>query len=305
MPTTTKINLTVVGSLALDTVATPSAKHTDVLGGSVSYACAAAALFTKPGMVGVAGSDFPEHHRQTLQKRGIDLTGLQQVAGKTFRWSGEYEADMNSRRTLATHLNVFENFNPRLPTAYRHCRVLFLANIHPELQLHVLSQVKRPALVAADTMDLWINTARPNLIRLLAKVDMLLINDDEARALTGTLGLAEAARKISAMGPRYVLIKKGEHGCLLFDGNSFTLLPAYPLARITDTTGAGDSFAGGMLGYLSARPRINADAVRDAMLHGTITASFAVESFSIDRMAGLTGHEFNRRLSDFKKMLAF
>ena len=305
MPTNTKINLTVVGSLALDTVATPSAKHTDVLGGSVSYACAAAALFTKPGMVGVAGSDFPAHHRQTLQKRGIDLTGLQQVAGKTFRWSGEYEADMNSRRTLATHLNVFENFNPQLPPAYRHCRVLFLANIHPELQLHVLSQVKRPALVAADTMDLWINTARPNLIRLLNKVDMLLINDDEARALTGTLGLAEAAHKISDMGPRYVLIKKGEHGSLLFDGKSFTLLPAYPLARIADTTGAGDSFAGGMLGYLSARPRINAEAVRDAMLHGTITASFAVESFSIDRMAGLTGSEFNRRLSDFKKMLAF
>ncbi len=304
MPATSKINLTVVGSLALDTVSTPAAKRADVLGGSVSYACAAAALFVKPGLVGVAGADFPARHRRALQRRGIDLAGLQQVAGKTFRWSGEYEKDLNSRRTLATHLNVFADFNPQLPAAYRRCRVLFLANIHPELQLHVLSQVQRPALVAADTMDFWINTARRNLARLIARVDMLLINDAEARALTGAFGLADAARKISAMGPRYVLIKQGEHGCLLYAGGALLLLPAFPLAKIVDTTGAGDSFAGGMLGYLAACPQINAAAVRAAMLYGTISASFAVESFSIDRLAGLTRREFNRRLADFKKMLA-
>lgn len=304
MPAKSKIKLTVVGSLALDTIATPAATRKDVLGGSVSYACAAAALFTKAGMVGVAGTDFPRRHRLTLQRRGIDLAGLQQVAGQTFRWSGEYAADLNSRRTLATHLNVFANFNPQLPAAYRQCRVLFLANIHPELQLHVLSQVQRPALVAADTMDFWINSARRNLQRLIARVDMLLINDAEARALTGSLNLAQAARKIAAMGPRYVLIKQGEHGCMLLAGGGILLLPAFPLAKIVDTTGAGDAFAGGMLGYLAACPHINAAAVRTAMLYGTIAASFAVESFSIDRLAKLTRREFNRRLADFRKMLA-
>ena len=303
MPAKSKIDLTVVGSLALDTVATPAATRKDVLGGSVSYACAAAALFTKAGMVGVAGTDFPRRHRLTLQRRGIDLAGLQQVAGRTFRWSGEYAADLNSRRTLATHLNVFANFNPQLPAAYRQCRVLFLANIHPELQLHVLSQVQRPALVAADTMDFWINSARRNLQRLIARVDMLLINDAEARALTGSLNLAQAARKIAAMGPRYVLIKQGEHGCMLLAGGGILLLPAFPLAKIVDTTGAGDAFAGGMLGYLAACPRINAAAARTAMLYGAIAASFAVESFSIDRLAKLTRREFNRRLADFRKML--
>ncbi len=304
MPATSKINLTVVGSLALDTVATPTATRQDVLGGSVSYACAAAALFTQAGMVGVAGSDFPTRYRLALQRRGIDLAGLQQIPGKTFRWSGAYEADLNNRRTLATHLNVFADFNPQLPVAYRRCRVLFLANIHPELQLHVLSQAQRPALVAADTMDFWINTARRNLVRLIARVDMLLINDAESRALTGARSLADAARKISALGPRYVLIKQGENGCMLWTAAGILLLPAYPLAKIVDTTGAGDSFAGGMLGYLAACPRINAAAVRAAMLYGTIAASFAVESFSIDRLAGLTRREFNRRLADFKKMLA-
>ncbi|MCA1807895.1 MAG: PfkB family carbohydrate kinase [Lentisphaerae bacterium] len=301
--TAKKINLTVVGSIALDTITTTKASRREVLGGSTTYACAAAALFTRPGMVGVVGEDFPVKHKQKLQRRGIDLAGLQQVPGRTFRWSGVYAADMNNRSTLSTELNVFADFSPQLPDAYQKSRVLFLANIHPDLQLEVLRQVRQPALVAADTMDLWINTAKRNLRRLIGKVHMLLINDSEARALTGCGSLLDAARKINTWGPRYVLIKKGEHGCMLVTKSQLALLPAFPVQKVVDPTGAGDSFAGGMLGYLSTANKIDEATVREAMLYGTVAASFSVESFSLEKLAVLPRSELLRRLRQFRGML--
>ncbi|MBN1675404.1 MAG: sugar kinase [Kiritimatiellae bacterium] len=299
------MQLVVVGSVGLDTVETPAARRADVLGGSVSYACAAASFFTRVGMVGVVGSDFPDQGLAVYERFGIDLNGLQRAAGKTFRWSGVYERDMNARRTLSTELNVFAAFQPDLPAAYRATPYLFLANISPELQLHVLGQAERPRFTAADTMDLWIETARDSLMALIAKVNMLTLNDTEARQLTGESSLVRAARTVLGWGPDFVVIKKGEHGSMLFSNSGLSVLPAFPLEAVSDPTGAGDTFAGGFMGFLAREGRIDEAGVRRAMAFGSVVASFCVERFSLERMQELTEPEIRQRFEQFRRMVSF
>ena len=298
-----KPEIVIVGSLAYDNVATPFAARKNALGGSVSYACAAASFFTKCGMVAVAGNDFLRASSAKLRKFGIDLRGLQIIKGKTFRWSGVYEKDFNNRRTLCTRLNVFQSFMPELPGEYRKSPFLFLANIAPELQAHVLDQIDSPSFVMVDTMDLWINTARAALLKLIKKVDLLLLNDSEARHLSGEHHLVAAAHKLLRLGPRYLIIKKGEHGSMLISRDNKFLLPAFPVADVIDPTGAGDSFAGGFIGYLAAQKIISDSAIRRAMIYGTITASFTVEAFSIDKLSAITRNDVNMRAAEFLRMV--
>jgi len=302
------MSVLVVGSIALDTIKTPIEEHADLLGGSASYAAVAASFFAPVNLVGVVGNDFPPAHVELFKNRRIDIDGLQIVEGKTFRWSGEYMWDLNTRETRSVELNVFEHFTPKLPGAYGETPIVLLANIAPSLQHHVLDQVKSPKFIIADTMDLWINIAKDELLALLERVDMLILNDGEARQLTGDTSLIRAARKIREMGPRIVAIKKGEHGCLLFgpDGGFFSC-PAYPLEDIHDPTGAGDTFAGGLAGYLSAEngSEITFDKLRKAVVHGSVLASFNVEKFSLERLRTVTPDDISERYRLFQLMSHF
>jgi sugar/nucleoside kinase (ribokinase family) len=297
------IDVVVVGSVGLDDIATPVERRRGLLGGSVTYACAAASFFSRVGMVGVVGNDFPAAGIDAYRRFGIDIEGLQQVRGKTFRWSGEYDADMINRRTLKTELNVFERFQPELPDRYRDAPYVLLGNISPELQLHVLEQTRRPAFVLADTMDLWINVARDALMDVIGRVHMLALNDAEARLLTGKHSIRQAAAQIQGLGPRYVVIKKGEHGSMLVAGDKLFLFPAFPLDAVRDPTGAGDMFAGAFLGALAKSGRTSLPAVREALLMGAVVASFGVETFSLDRLLELTPREIGRRLAELKRMI--
>ncbi len=297
------VSLVIVGSIGLDTISTPVERREEVLGGSVSFACAAASFFSTTGMVGVVGDDFPPAYAALYERFGIDLAGLQRVPGKTFRWEGEYSTDMNDRRTLRTELNVFADFSPKLPEAYRTSPFLFLANISPELQSHVLGEMKAPKFVAADTMDLWINTARPALERVIRSVHLLTLNDSEARMFSGEHNLIKAAACVRAMGPTYVVIKKGEHGAMLFGPAGTFMVPAFPLEAVLDPTGAGDTFAGGMMGALAALGRTDEAAVRLAMVYGSVVASFGVERFSLERLADLTRADIESRTAAFRKMI--
>ncbi len=297
------IKLVIVGSLALDTIETVAEMREELLGGSVSYACAAASFFMRSGMVAVAGSDFPPEHLELYKTFNIDMEGLEQVEGKTFRWSGRYEQDMNQRSTISTELNVFAEFSPKLPESYSVSPFILLGNIQPSLQLNVLEQARNARFVVADTMDIWINGANEELMELIAKVNMLTLNDSEAKLLTGKGDLLSAAASIHEMGPEYVLIKKGEHGALLSSGAGIFLSPAFPLRAVNDPTGAGDTFAGAMMGYLAACGEVNDANVREAIMRGTIVASFGVEEFSLDRLARLEVKEIAGRLDDFRKML--
>lgn len=299
-----KVSLVVVGSVALDTVETPRARRRDILGGSVSYACTAAAFFGSVGMVGVVGRDFPAANIRRYRKCGIDVSGLRREEGETFRWSGVYEENMNNRRTLSTELNVFADFRPSLPGPYRESPFLFLANISPELQYHVLGEMKKPRFVVADTMDLWIRTTRRPLMKVIAGVDLITLNDSEARLLTGRTNLPDAARRILAMGPRYVIVKKGEHGAALFSAGSMFILPAYPVDNVVDPTGAGDTFAGGFMGSLVRAGSTDSRAVREAMVYGTVLASFAVGAFSIDGLTRLTRRDIESRAAEFRRMIS-
>ncbi len=293
----------VVGSVALDTVKTPFEEHADLLGGSASYAAVGASFFSPVNLVGVVGDDFPEEHVEFFKSRKIDLTGLQIVPGKTFRWSGEYMLDMNVRETRSVALNVFEHFNPVLPAAYKKPSLALLANIGPNLQNHVLDQMERPKFVIADTMDLWINIALDELKRLLKRVDMLILNDSEARLLTQETSLIRAGMKIQALGPKFVALKKGEHGCLLFGQNGdFFSCSAYPLEDVHDPTGAGDTFAGGLAGHLAANTKgdVNFAALRKAVVFGSVLASYNVEQFSLERMRSLTDGDIAARYESFK-----
>jgi sugar/nucleoside kinase (ribokinase family) len=296
------VQLAVVGSIGLDTIETENARKVDILGGSVSYACAAASFFTPTGMVGVVGTDFPESHVEVYRGFGIDLRGLQTAEGKTFRWSGVYEKDMNNRRTLSTDLNVFGSFMPRLPEEYTKAPFLFLANISPELQLHVLSQTRSAKFVAADTMDLWINIAPHPLMEVISAVDLLTLNESEARLITGEGNLVRAAKKILEWGPGYVAIKKGEHGAMLFSKSGVFVVPAYPLEMVHDPTGAGDTFAGGFMGALSETGEVNDAAIRKAMVYGSVVASFGVEDFSLARLRTLSRSEIEYRFDDFRRL---
>jgi cytidine kinase len=301
------MSVLIVGSIALDTVKTPVEEHADLLGGSALYAALGASFFSPVRLVGVVGDDFPASEFEFWKARKIDSEGVQRASGKTFRWSGEYSWDLNTRETRSVALNVFENYQPALPESYRDTDFVLLANIAPALQGHVLDQMKRPRFVVADTMDLWIEIARPALDTLLPRVDLLILNDSEAREMTKETSLIKAGRRIRRSGPRYVAIKKGEHGALLFGENEFFSCGAYPLEDIHDPTGAGDTFAGGMAGYLAgnAKDRVTFSDLRKAMIYGSVMASFSVEAFSLERLRRLTMEEIRDRYEVFRSMSQF
>jgi sugar/nucleoside kinase (ribokinase family) len=301
------MSLLVVGSIALDTVKTPVEEHADLVGGSASYAAVGASFFSPVKLVGVVGKDFPQSEFDFWKSRKIDIDGVQRVDGKTFRWSGEYAWDLNTRETRSVALNVFEHFKPKLPESYRKTDFVLLANIAPSLQSHVLDQMEKPRFVVADTMDLWIETTRSDLDVLLPRVDLLILNDSEARQITKETSLIKAGRKIQKMGPRYVAIKKGEHGALLFgEKNEFFSCGAYPLEDIHDPTGAGDTFAGGMAGYLAGTvTKVNFTDLRKAVIYGSVLASFTVEAFSLERLRKLSMDEIKERYETFKLMSQF
>ena len=289
------MNVLVVGSTALDSIKTPSRVKPRLLGGSASHAAVAASFFAPVQLVGVVGDDFPRRYLKLFRKCHLCLAGLQTLSGKTFHWSGEYEINMNNRRTLKTELGVFENFQPDLPESYRRTPFVLLGNIAPKLQHHVLDQLHKPRFVMADTMDLWLNIAKPDLLRLLPRVDALVLNDSEARLLTGLDNIVAAIKAIHRLGPPYVILKKGEHGAILSGPKGLFLAPAFPLAKVVDPTGAGDSFAGATLGYLASQPGSIADNIRRALIYGATVASFWCEDFGLARAAKLTRNEINRR----------
>jgi sugar/nucleoside kinase (ribokinase family) len=301
------MSVLVVGSIAIDTVKTPVEEHSELLGGSASYAALAASFFSPVRLVGIVGDDFPNSEFDFWKSRKIDTQGVQRVTGKTFRWSGEYSWDLNTRQTRSIDLNVFEEFKPELPETYRETDFVLLANIAPSLQTHVLDRMERPRFVIADTMDLWIQTTRPDLDALLRRVDLLILNDSEAREMTRQTSLIKAGRCIQKMGPVHVAIKKGEHGALLFgEGDRFFSCGAYPLEDIHDPTGAGDTFAGGMAGYLAGTvKKVHFNDLRRAMIYGSVLASFCVEAFSLERLRTLSIEEITTRYEMFKLMSQF
>ncbi|MBS0209614.1 MAG: sugar kinase [Planctomycetes bacterium] len=299
------MSLLVVGSVALDNVETPSARRDNVLGGSAVHFSYAASFFSKVHLVGAVGEDWPAEHTQLLSGRGIDVSGLNVVpGGKTFRWTGKYQPNMNDRETLEVHLNVLGTFDPNVPDHYRKCKYLFLGNGSPTWQLKVREQLPNAALTMADTMDLWINIQRDELNALLRRIDGLVLNDHEAKLLTDEENLVAAGRRVLELGPRFVVVKKGEHGSIFFSRDETYVLPAFPTARVVDPTGAGDSFAGGLMGYLAEQDKIDGKTMKQALAYGTVTASFNVEDFSLDRLRGLSRADIDRRLEDYRRMLA-
>jgi sugar/nucleoside kinase (ribokinase family) len=300
-----ELDLLIVGSVALDTVETRWGKRERILGGSASFASTAASFFTRPSLCAVVGEDFPEPHLDFLRSRGVGLDGLERAPGKTFFWNGRYAADFKSRETLETQLNVFAGFRPKLPPSLREPRLLFLGNIHPSLQLEVLAQVEKPRLTACDTMNLWISTTPKELRDLLARVDVVLLNDEEVLQLSGEHDLLRAARAVLAMGPASVVVKRGDAGALLFHGERLFVAPAFPLDKVVDPTGAGDSFAGGFMGALAALGQLGHPDLRMAMIVGSTIASFAVEDFSLDRFRHLTVEEIQERYTAFRELTEF
>ena len=299
------MEILVVGSVAFDTVETPFGRGNDILGGSATYFSTAASFFTGVQLVAVVGEDFPAEHRAFLAARNIDLTGLQVAPGRTFRWKGRYGFDLNEAQTLETQLNVFEGFRPDLPGNFRDAEVVFLANIDPELQLEVVHQVRRPRIIACDTMNFWIAGKREALLRTLGKVDILIINEGETRQLANQANLVKAARTILALGPKTLVVKRGEYGVLVFGEHSVFSIPAYPLEEVFDPTGAGDTFAGGFIGYLAATGNFSDAAIRKATVFGSVMASFTVEDFSLDRLRSLSWPEIEERFRLFQALTAF
>jgi sugar/nucleoside kinase (ribokinase family) len=300
------MSLLVVGSVALDAIETPFGSVTDTLGGSANFFSASASLFCGVQVVGVVGSDYPVTELKFLAERGVDLSGVEQVEGESFRWSGVYSYDLNSRETRETRLGVFANFKPRIPDAFRAAQWVFLGNIDPDLQHEVLDQVKAPKLVACDTMNYWISGRQRNsLLSLLKRVDVLLVNDTEARELSGDHNLLRAARWIQARGPRMVVIKKGEHGAILYAEKFAFFAPGYPLEEVFDPTGAGDAFAGGFMGYLARTGSLDPANLRRAMVYGSTLGSYAVEKFGLDRLRDLTIDEIQERVASFRELTAF
>jgi sugar/nucleoside kinase (ribokinase family) len=299
------MSLLVVGSVALDSLETPFGRREDVLGGSASYFSACASFFGPTRLVAVVGEDFPEEHVRFLAGRGVDLAGLARRPGRTFRWKGRYEFDLNTAHTLDTQLNVFAEFRPELPSHYRDSEYVFLGNIDPDLQRAVLDQVRAPRFVACDTMNFWISSKRESLLRTLRRVDMLFVNDAEARQLADEHNVVTAARRILSYGPRAVVVKRGEHGALFFSGEEVFAASAYPLAAVFDPTGAGDSFAGGFMGYLAHGRREDQATLRRAIVLGSVLASFTVEQFSLDRLRTLTASEIRARFAEAKQLAHF
>ena len=300
------MSLLVVGSVALDSVLTPDDARDDQLGGSAVFFSYAASYFTSVRLGGVVGDDWPDQHTRLLQERRIDTTGLQVVPGaKTFRWKGKYLPNMNDRETLEVHLNVFGEFDPVLPDAYCQSKYLFLANGAPTLQMQVLSQVGGAKLSVADTMDLWIREQHDELLQLLRSLDGLVLNDSEAKLLTGDENLVSAGHRVREMGPKFVVIKKGEHGAMFFSEHETYVLPAYPTEQVIDPTGAGDCFAGGMMGYLAEQDKFDAKTLKKAMAYGILVASYNVEDFSLERLKGIDRDDIELRLERYERMLRF
>ena len=299
------MSIVVVGTVAFDTIETPFGRGDNVLGGSATYFSTSASFFTDVSLVAVVGEDFPEEHVAFLKSREIDTAGLIRIPGKTFHWTGRYGYDLNEAQTLDTQLNVLTEFRPELPESYRDADYLFLANIDPELQLEVLSQVRKPRLVACDTMNFWISS-KPDLLKeVLRRVDIVIINEGEARQLTGEANLVKAANSIVAMGCKRLVIKRGEYGVLMFTADSVFAAPAYPLENVYDPTGAGDTFAGGFMGYLANTGDVTDEGVRQAIVFGSVMASFNVEDFSLNRMTRLTYQEIESRYRSFKELTHF
>lgn len=299
------MDILVIGSVAFDSVETPFGKRENVLGGSATYFSTAASFFSAVRLVAVVGDDFPAEHKAFLAGRNIDLSGLQTQPGKTFRWKGQYGYDLNEAQTLETHLNVFESFHPEIPESYRDSPFVFLANIDPHLQLEVLKQVRQPRLVACDTMNFWIEGKREALVETLGHVDILVINESEVRQLAEEPNLIKAARSVLDLGPKTLVVKRGEYGVLVFGGHSIFSAPAYPLEDVFDPTGAGDTFAGGFIGYLAATNNVTDAAIRKATVFGSVMASFTVEDFSLERLRHLTWQEIEERFRKFQLLTDF
>jgi len=299
------MSVLVVGSVALDSVETPFGKAEEVLGGSATYFSASASHQTSVQLVGVVGSDYPVEKLKALADRGVDLAGLEHADGESFRWRGRYRHDLNSAETLETRLGVFSHFRPKIPAQFKSAKYVFLGNIDPRLQLEVLKQVDKPKLVACDTMNFWIESRREDLLELLKHVDLITLNDGEARQLTEQANLVKAAKWILARGPHTVVIKKGEHGAFMFTKNTVFFAPAYPLEAVFDPTGAGDSFAGGFIGYLAASDDLSDASMRRAVIHGSAMGSFVVEGFSITRLLEITKRDIDARVADFHRLVSF
>jgi sugar/nucleoside kinase (ribokinase family) len=299
------MSILVVGSVAFDSVETPFGKVDNVLGGSATYFSTSASFFTDVNLVAVVGEDFPQEHVDFLRSRNIDLAGLAREAGKTFHWQGKYGFDLNEAQTLATHLNVFESFKPLIPAEYVAADYLFLANIDPDLQLEVLNQVQRPRIVACDTMNFWISSKPDVLKKLIARVDILIINEGEVRQLSGEANLVKAARKLLDFGVKTLIVKRGEYGVLMFNHASVFAAPAYPLEEVFDPTGAGDTFAGGFMGYLANTGDASEEGIRQAIIFGSVMASFNVEDFSLNRLKSLDYSEIEQRYRSFKALTHF
>src|SRR5215469_2916635 len=299
------MSVLIVGSTALDSIKTPNAENPKLLGGSASHAAVAASFFSPVKLVGVVGDDFPKAYLQLYRRHKVDLEGLQILPGKTFHWSGEYEVNMNNRRTLLTELGVFETFTPTLPKSYQASQFVLLANIAPALQHHVLNQMQRPKFVVADTMDLWLNIALPDLLKLIKRLDGFVLNDSEAHQLTKEDNVFAAIKKIHKLGPKYVIIKKGSHGSVLSGPRGFFICPAYPLHSVVDPTGAGDSFVGGMMGYLAtAKGSVDAN-IRRGMIYGSVVASFCCEGFGLTTTTKTKRAQINSRVNELEKLTRF
>src|SRR3954447_13056664 len=300
------MSLLVVGSVALDSVETPFGKAENVLGGSANFFSASASHFTSVKIVGIVGDDYPVGElEKTFKGRPVDLSGIEHAKGNSFRWRGRYRHDLNVAETLETHLGVFSNFAPKIPASFRKTPYVFLGNIDPRLQLDVLRQVEKPKLVVCDTMNFWIESRRPDLIELLGHVDAITLNDAEARQLTENNNLVKAARWIMDKGPKFVIIKKGENGALMFTKDAVFLAPAYPLEEVFDPTGAGDSFAGGFMGHIARTGSLDIENLRRAVIYGSVMGSFAVERFSVERLITITPKDISARVAEFKRLVAF
>jgi len=299
-------DILVVGSVAYDTIATPEERKEDLLGGSANYFSLTASLYSKVKVVGVVGDDYRPQDIAILEKRNVDLRGLQKVSGRTFHWEGKYEKDMNEAITLDTQLNVFENFDPQLPEEYKTSKYVFLANIDPDLQHKVLDQIESPKLVGVDTMNFWINSKLDSLRKILKRVDVLLINEGECRELAKTWNTVNAVKHLSEMGPRAVIVKRGEYGFLMYSEGQYFVLPAFPVSKVVDPTGAGDTFAGGFFGYLSKiNGNWNLNHVKHACIHGCLLASFTVEDFGLKALQKVDWPEVEARQSDYFKIISY
>jgi len=299
------MSILVVGSTALDTIKTPFGKAERILGGSAIYFSLSAINFAPVSIVAVVGEDFPKKHIQFLQDKGIDTQGLNIESGKTFHWEGEYSWDFSNPKTIKTDLNVFAGFDPKIPKDYQNSSYIFLANIDPTIQMKVLNQIKKPKLIACDTMNYWIENKRTELLKLFKKIDILIINEAESRELTNQNNLIKAAKDLLKLGPKIIVIKKGEHGVLVFTENSIFTTPAYLMESISDPTGAGDTFAGGFIGYLAQSKKLNQESLRKAAIYGTIMATFAVEDFSLRKLGKISKVDIDERIKKFKQITSF